>query len=400
MKKKITYIFCLIILFVLFYSLNRPQPQEFVWEQTYHTQDKQPYGAYAFDKLLKESWEKGYFHNYKKISDLQSDGSLNEKNLFIVTEIFRPAYSDREALFDYIKNGGKALISARYFGDLLSKRLNFEVGYNYFEDISIMSNIKQQYKSLHFCAPELNKFIYKIPDKICAGFFTYNSVEEIENYASVVAKTVDNEVVMIKYELGKGALILCSNPMIYTNYMILNNNTNMYIWNALAYLQDKPLIRTEYYHAGSNAAESQSPLRYLYSIPSLKWALIITIITIIVFMIFTAKRRQKVIPIVKSPKNRMLDFVHSVAGLYLQKNNNADIIIKKQLYWADNLKRKYGIDIINENHDSKFFMRLSEKMGKSINELSELFSVLDKIDSNTHISDSKMMEIITVMRSE
>jgi hypothetical protein len=116
-------------------------------------------------------------------------------------------------------------------------------------------------------------------------------------------------------------------------------------------------------------------------------------------MIFTAKRKQKAIPIVKPPKNRMLDFVHSVAGLYLQKNNNADIILKKKTYWADCLKRNYSIDIINENRDNEFYRRLSAKTGKTENELTELIKYLDKLTIKKRVSDAKMMEIITQINS-
>jgi len=400
MKNRIIYIIFLLLLIVFLYWLNSKQSIDYVWQATYDTEDKQPYGAYVLDKLLTASWEKGYTHCYKSISDLKEEGSLDGKNLLIITSMFKTTESEIDTLLEYIREGGMAFIAARHFSDgYLSERLKFSTGYEPFADISILSNKKQKYNILCLCTPELSKEVYKMPTVLCSGFFTCHSVDTIKNHAFIVAKSNNTEVIMLRYQIGKGSLLLSCNPMIYTNYGILYDTANRFIWNSLSYLQGKPLIRTEYYHAGSNAKESKSPLRYLLSKPPLRWALNITIITLLLFMLFTAKRKQKAIPVVRPPRNKMLDFVHSIAGLYIQKNNNADIVLKKQIYWADNLKRNYGIDIINEHHDDEFYKRLSSKTGKTADELSKLFRYLDCINQSTYVSDAQMMEIITQMNA-
>jgi len=419
MRKKIIYIIIILLMFTLMYRLNKEQPADFVWEPTYHTQDKEPYGGYALDKLLKASWEKGYTHSYKSISNLNEKGSLDGNNLLIITENFAVERLDVKALFDYVRDGGTAFIAARHYNVRFRDILKFYVGYEYFSNIRVLLNVEQKYKTFYFCTPGLDKENYIMPAEICSGFFSF---DEIRDSTFVIAKSVDKEekpityhivskkqvpssdkeiekIVTIRCQIGKGSLILSCNPLIYTNYGILNDTMNMFIWNSFALLQDKPLIRTEYYHAGSNAAESQSPLRYLLSKKPLRWALNITIITIFIFMIFTAKRKQKPIPIVKPPANRMLEFVRSIAGLYIQKNNNADIILKKYTFWADSIKRKYGIDIINEKRDNELFNRLSSKTGKKVEELNNLIRYLDSLDKNSRVSDSGMMEIVTKINS-
>ena len=391
---KITaYILGIVLLFIVLYGLNRRQPIEHTWEPTYDTEDKQPYGAYALDKLLSASWEKGYTHCYKSISDLKEEGLLDGKNLLIITQDFSTTESDIAALTEYIREGGTAFIAARYFGKTVEEQFGFYTGYDPLPlNIAEQLGGQQTFHSLRFCAPELNKRTYKMPSAICSGFFT---LEKIKGDAFIAAKSNNKEKIMLRYQTGKGSLVFSCNPLIYTNYGALRDTANGFIWNSFAYLQGKPLVRTEYYHAGSNAKASQSPLRYLMSKPPLKWAVNIAIATLLIFMCFTAKRKQKAIPVVKPPKNKLLDFVHSITGLYIRKNNNADIILKKQLYWADSLKRNYGIDIINENHDNAFFERLSAKTGKPIDEITPLFRYLDEIDENTDVSDGQMMEVIT-----
>jgi len=381
MKKNIRtiiYIFSILLAFMLMYRANQNLHRNFIWKQTYSTQDKQPFGSYAFDKLLKSSLKDEYTHTYNNISYLNENDILHGKNLLIISGNFQPSNYEIDILFDFLKEGGTAFIAASNYSLCLYEKLYISIENRYFPEFFIYSGIDQQHKTINFCTPELKKEQFKIPAKICSGFFKIDSVDKIKDITQIVAKTTDNEIIMLRYNIGKGNLILTCNPLIYTNYGILNDQWNMFIWNSLAYLHDKPLVRTEYYHLGSNALESNSPLRYLLSVKHLRWGLIIAISTIFLFMIFTAKRRQRTIPVVKPHKNRMLDFVHSVAGLYIQKNNNADIILKKKIYWSDNLKKKYGIDIINENQDNEFFNRFSSKTGKTVEELSQLLKFLKK----------------------
>jgi hypothetical protein len=101
--------------------------------------------------------------------------------------------------------------------------------------------------------------------------------------------------------------------------------------------------------------------------------------------------------VVKPPANKMLEFVRSIAGLYLQKNNNADIILKKQIYWGDALKRKYGIDIINEKRDYDFYKRVATKTGVDAGDVRRLFIDLSVIESDAVVSDNEMIDLVLKM---
>ena len=399
MKKRILYIVCIICLFLLLYWNNKEIPNQFIWNPTYSINDKQPFGAYVLDELLKASWKNDYTHTYEKISDLVEDESFDDKNLLIITESFRTTENDIEELLNYVKRGGNALIVARYFSQDLCSQLNFHIGYDFLTDISENFRINEKHNTFRFYFPNNQSKTYEVPVPISSGYFECSFKNEAYKDSSyIVAERDTGKIVTLRYKMRKGNLILSCNPQIFTNYGVLNDSCNMIIWNTLAYLQDKPLVRTEYYHAGSNPGESQSPFRYLLSKRPLKWAFYITLIAIGSFMIFTAKRKQKIIPVVKPPPNKMLEFIRSIAALYIRKNNNADIILKKYIYWADSLKNNYGIDIINEKHDSDFFERFASKTGKTVEYTTILFRHLDAINENTNVSDSQMIELINKMQ--
>ena len=400
MKNKVIYIVCLLVLFLLLLWNNKNTPVQYVWKPTYNINDKQPFGTFAFDELLKTSWEKGYTHTYQSISDLSESKLLDESNLLIITEAFFPSNNDLDELLNFVERGGSALIISQSFTQELTSQLHCYVSYDVVTDLAENLSLEEKMNTLRFCRPDNHAQSYRIPASISSKYFSTYKTKEDKHSVYIVAECDTGRVVTLRFQMNQGNLLLSCNPQIFTNYGILNDSYNQYIWNTLAYLQDKPLIRTEYYHAGSRtrSEESRSPFRYILSIRPLRWALHITLITICIFMIFTAKRKQKPIPVVKPPVNKMLNFVRSIAALYIRKNNNANVVLKKYTYWADNIKRNHGIDIINEKHDSDFFERFAAKTGQAIDDVRNLFKYLDIIDEDTNVSDSQIIELVNKMK--
>jgi len=401
MKKYIAYIVLILLLFLLLYWMNKDAPVQHIWTPTYNTNDKQPLGAHVLDKLLKKSWEKGYEHSYWSLSDLIKEGKLKDANLLIIADDFDTYKEERDLLLDYIKQGGNALIAAESFPHEWDEKLFSSLDYYYQSSFNLDLTQRQTKDTVRFCASNLNREAYLIPASMISHRFSsiHYTSDSIASDSVIyqVAKMNSDRVIMIRYPMGKGNLILSCTPLIFTNYSILNDSINGYIKHSLAYLQDKPLIRTEYYGAGSQGGSDQSPFRYLLSQRPLRWALYITFFTFVLFMVFTAKRKQKVIPVIQPPANKLLAFVNSIAALYIRKNNNADLVEKKYIYWSEELKRKHGIDCINELHNEDFFQRFSLKTGQPLDEVKLLFSQLDAIGGHTHLSDEDMMDLITKM---
>jgi hypothetical protein len=397
MKKNILFIIVIALLFIIMYWINRENPEQFVWNPTYDMNDKQPYGAYAFDKLLETSWEEEYIHSYESVTDLfYYDEIMKDKNLLILCRQLQMTDSDLEYLLEYIQKGGNALIAADEFSSGLKDSLYFFLRDNYFYFLPQNLSLEQARTSVYFYNSSSKDSVQGIAQSMISQYFVLDSIAGKKVYT--VAVDSENHPVMLRYKLGEGNLILSCTPLLFTNYAVLNDSIHPFIWQSLAYLKEKPLVRTEHYENDIYDGNSNSAFRYLLSQPSLKWAFYIVLITIILFMIFTAKRKQKPIPVLTSPPNKMLDFVRSISALYLMKNNNADIILKKYIYWGDELRKKYGIDIINEEHDKTFIRQFSAKTGMPEEDARHLFLELDGIREYTFVSDKEMMDLITKMK--
>jgi hypothetical protein len=380
------------------YWMNRENPAQFIWKPTYDTNDKQPYGGYAFDKMLESSWDEEYIHSYESITDLYYyDEIMDDKNLLILCNSLEMTDLDLENLLEYIEKGGNALIAADDFDYDLEDSLQFFLRDNYFYYLSINLSMEQPHTSIYFYNSPAKDSIYEIPQSYVEQYFVLDSISSgTEVYVGAV-DSKDNPI-LLRYKIGEGNLILSSTPLLFTNYAVLNDSINPFIEQSLAYLKGKPLVRTEHYENDGSNGDSKSAFRYLLSQPSLKWAYYIVIWTVILFMLFTAKRKQKPIPVIKSPPNKMLDFVRSISSLYLMKNNNADIILKKYIYWSDELRRKYGMDMVNEEHNTAFIKQFSAKTGMPESEARQLFLELDGIREHTFVDDKEMMNLITKMK--
>jgi rubrerythrin len=70
---------------------------------------------------------------------------------------------------------------------------------------------------------------------------------------------------------------------------------------------------------------------------------------------------------------------------------------KEQIYWGEELKRKYGIDIVNEQHDYDFYRRVAAKTRQPVNEIRRLFLDLRTIDEATFVPDDEMMRLVAKM---
>jgi hypothetical protein len=402
MKKNLLFIVGILLLFVAMYQINRSRPAQFVWEPTFRTEDKQPYGAYALDKLLKASWEEEYIHTYENVSDLYDEETLFDKNLLIVCNNFNIPEYQLDDFLQYIEEGGNAMVVAGVFSQPLMDTLHFSTDYR-FNWSALNLSLEYTNTKLAFCNSSSHDSISGIPQSMVYNFFipepdTESNDSIFGEGVSMVATDSKNHAVMIRYKIGEGNLILSCTPLLFTNYAVLSDSIHPFITNSLSLLKGKPLIRTEYYEVDLQAGENPSIFRYLLSQPSLKWAFYLVLVSILLFMIFTAKRKQKAIPIIKPPENKMVDFVRSIASLYLSQNNNADIVLKKYIYWGEELRRNYGIDIINEFHDKAFIKQFSAKTGLPEEEAKALFLNLDGIREHTVVSNEEMIDLVTKMK--
>jgi hypothetical protein len=118
-------------------------------------------------------------------------------------------------------------------------------------------------------------------------------------------------------------------------------------------------------------------------------------------MVFTARRRQRAIPVMVAPENRNLEFVKLIGSLYWQEHNHADLIKKKLNYTAETMRRETGVDIMDEQAmktNMDMLVRLTGMDAQRLNDIvinakvaaSGVYDVSDK-ELKAHIADLNEM---------
>lgn len=200
----------------------------------------------------------------------------------------------------------------------------------------------------------------------------------------------------LRHPVGKGEIVLISTPLLFTNYGVLDKNNAAYIFRLLSPAKDLPLYRTEAYN--KSEYEQRSPFRYFLSQPPLRWGLYLTMIALVLFMAFTARRRQRPIPVIRQPENKTLEFTELIGTLYFQKKNHADLVRKKFTYFAEALRRNIQVDVEEEVDEGTLYRKIANKTGMEEEKIARLFAGLRSvIKGERNVSEQEMKDYIDGM---
>ncbi|WP_455128180.1 DUF4350 domain-containing protein [Prevotella veroralis] len=423
MNKKFLLGIVVFLLFVLVMEFNAPA--KFVWRPTFGHYDSQPFGCAVFDTLMQKSIPAGYHVTNKTFAQLERDGYGKKPHAILVqTLAFNPTETDRRALSRLLKAGNKVLIVTSDFA-CDSSKINFGVAvsgrdtflpqwvkkslldYQIPMDTLYWNAVKpytphtyQVYTSMSGYGIEVNEGVQC--DTLLCAF--QRSIDGDVDTTDVSYDLDDDEyadkiggywqALLIRIKWGKGELFLSCDPLLWTNYGVLDPEINGLLFRAMSQFRGLPVTRTDAY-APKNEINKESPLRYWLQNAPLRWCVYLTLLGLLLFCVFYARRRQRVIPVVKQPENKSLEFVKLIGTLYYQKHENHDLLQKKYSYFAETVRRQLLIDVDDEESRRENITQLALRTGMPE---AEVRMILDKvkryIEADTILPDRRLQETI------
>ena len=451
MKSSRNFLFAMLVLFVLFCLLQVNLPKKFVWSPTFSHVDKQPFGCFVFDSVLTQSLPNGYHVTKKTFFQLDQEHAKEKISVLMVVDQHNLKQLDVKYLCNIARRGGKVMVVASssfddgrnadtVVVDELERtfKVRIEDGM-YFSLRGILAGLKahdndmydtiywnnretmyaaQSYRMFYNMVggtlfvdsvPKVKRLAYTLStagydyklDSLYVGDFTgfdtiVDEKERIERIDTFAIKKVPTAV-SVPY--GKGEVIFVSSPLLFTNYGMLEGNTSVYIFRLMSYLADLPVYRTEaYVKTDAMLVAEQSPFREFIKRPPLRWALYLALLGVVLFMIFTARRRQRVIPIISKPANRSLEFIQLIGTLYYQRKDHVDLVRKKFKLFAEELRKTAGVDISDVNTDDREYLLLAEKTGMNSDRLKKVIRQIRLVlHSEGNISVEEMRSLIDAM---
>jgi hypothetical protein len=149
------------------------------------------------------------------------------------------------------------------------------------------------------------------------------------------------------------------------------------------------VIWDEYYKVGKG--ERESPLRFILSRTALAWAYGITIVSLLCYVLFEAKRRQRIIPVVSPPQNATLEFVDTIGRLYYQHGDHKNLAQKKITYFMESIRTRFYLK--TGILDEEFVDRLSEKSNVEREQVKMLISLIRKISESDSVSEDMLIRL-------
>lgn len=355
--------------------------KEYDWSINYSHTSKSPYGTYALTSLLPAHLRnQKIINSYKTIYELKDSMKSNE-NIVIISSRFSPDQEDAKVLLSMVEHGSTAFISSNEFTGTFADTLGLSTGDSFFQGENSFD--QSDSASLHFVIPMIDStqsFSYKRAN-------IHNYFRKIDSVsASVIAKNDFNQPVTVRIKRGKGTLILNCTPIVFTNIYLLANQNHDFAATSLSYLPEKNTYRTEFYHLGR--MEVATPLRFILTNEPLSWAYYITIISLLLFMVFEAKRKQRIIPVIKPLANTTIEFVSTIGNLYYQRGDHKNIAEKKIQFFFDYIHTHYFMS--TNQRDEGFISMLSRKSGAGEQTVRPLIDMINLIHSHEKIRKEEL----------
>lgn len=355
MGKNKIFIFFIILLVTtigfVFYLILNTQPKT-NWQENFDTNKKNAFDLSIFSKEIETLLPNKIINKYDTDVNTYLDNYANPELTNQTILIIKPEvwlYNDN--LINYIDSGNDVFI--------VSNNVSIENQNNIFYDVKTTDKIEFFNKLLE-PYETMNQYNIEI-----------NSTDLSESFDSEVLGKVNDNNVFIRYKIGKGNLYIHNIPHVFTNHYLINNSV-AYPSAVLSYIKQDEITfisnglnpYTGYESPEDNEQKNEdnpSLLSFILSNKYLKSAWYLFVISFLIFILFRAKRVQRIIPKQTQNKNKTVEFIQTISSIYYNEKNNLVMVKKLNHQFLDKVEKLYNIK--TENLDQDFMLKLASVTG-------------------------------------
>ena len=377
-KREVKFLVPLIITIVLLTVIKILEPEELNWTNSFARKDKIPYGGYIISDISSDLFP-GQEIVVKELpiyNMLKSNHYINSNYVFI-NSYFSPDRLDTEYLLNYVADGNNVFVSAfGIYGDLADS-LKIETFDEFFNEDSVNTNLT------------ITELMKDSGWTYVTGNFKNYFNEFDTSLVQVLGTNQAGNTNFLRIKYGKGNFFLHTLPLAFTNYHLLNSGNNEYVYKVLSHLPVQKTFWDDYYKDGNKY--SASSLQYIVSQKALRSAYYIILVSVLLFIFFYGRRKQRIIPIIPPLTNTTVEFVETVGNLYYQQKDYKNIAQKKIYFFLDYIRSKYFIK--TNLFDEETIQKISDKSLLSTGKIKSIFKEVERINLSTSISEDDLLNI-------
>ncbi len=383
--------FGFLLILLLFISCKKTN-----WRENFKEKQKSPFGTYIIYNEVKELFkEKEVFYLNENIHDYLYNNYIDKGDDFgnyicIKNNANKLNEAGLKDLLASVYSGSNAFLSLNYFSNHLKETLEITTN-NLDKNKYQPSKLKALKGTLTLKNEAFKNQPYTFDRNIRRHYFiTYNEKNTIVlGNINVDGENLPN---FIKIYHGKGAVYLHTNPVVFTNYFLLNGN-DTYARNLLSYLPTEaifwdPQIKWSK-RSKNNKEDKESIFKFFLQHATLTWFLFLSLGSLLLFMLFNTRRKQRAVPVIEPLKNSTVAFTQTIANLYLQEEDHKNLANKKITYFLEKVRTKYLINTQNLNSD--FIEKLALKSGNKLQNTKYLINTIITLNRRHQCSEEDLM---------
>ncbi len=415
-QKNIKYILlaAVVVLALVFFFINQSKKPSFNWNENYREDSREPYGTYIIYNLLEGHFKGKKFKSIKSslATELPTKIKKTANYVFIGESIYLDSL-DLETLIAFAENGNNVFISSKTIPEELMTDYLYSTATNcddtYWENYSInkdtMATLSLYHPNLKIKEKTNFKYVRNFETKQYRWHYfdeMYFCDYEYEDFLGI--GDMNGELVnFVKIPYGEGNFYLHTTPLAFTNYHLVEEYGLNYANKVFSHLSEGDIYWDAHNHVGefSNSDDDldnlfqpvslsdKSPLQYILSQDSLRWAWYLLLALGLLYVAFRAKRRQRIIPVNEQNTNTSLEFIETIGRLYFQQNNHLKLSEQKMKLFLSFIRERYNF--LTQNIDEQQMIRLSGVSNISKEKIEHIFQLNEKQSKQVEMTAEELI---------
>src|SRR5690606_6123684 len=131
--------------------------------------------------------------------------------------------------------------------------------------------------------------------------------------------------------------------------------------------------------------------RFVLSQVPLRWAYYLLVVSILLFVFFRAKRKQRIIPVLEPLKNTSVAFAKTIGSLYYEHRDYSNVIRKKIVYFLEQIRATYYLD--TDKLDVTFAKKLAAKSNRPLEQVVQLVETIHALKQKTIHTEQDLLAL-------
>ena len=220
------------------------------------------------------------------------------------------------------------------------------------------------------------------------------------NEMKVLGHLDEDKINYFELPYKDGSFFIHTNPLVFTNEHMLYDGNVDYVAGVLSACPQEKWYWDEYSRTNfasgrqrngrQNFLSSKGPLTYILSQAPLAWAWYCLLAMGFLFLLFRAKRKQRVIPVLVENENTSLAFINAIGTLYFRKNDHGQLSKDQMQLWLEKIRTQFRLN--TSQLDETFVTKLAIKSKVPKEEIQAILDFYKNIDNSNFVSENTMIK--------